>query len=220
MSNISYAAVDRLLEDTLLTSDPHPDRILRHNAEAGLPAIDVSPLQGAFLEMLCRLMGARRALEVGTLGGFSTLFLARGVGEAGRVVSLEIDSNAAATARKNLADAGVGDRVEIIEGPAVETLKRMSGEPAFDLAFIDADKASNCDYVRACLTLVRSGGLIIVDNVVRAGLILDPPSGDASTAGARAVLEMVRSEPRLRATALQTVGVKGWDGLAFFEVTG
>jgi predicted O-methyltransferase YrrM len=207
--------VDAYLAGKLLGDDPVLDAALEANKAGGLPAIDVSPVQGKLLHLLARAAGARRILEVGTLGGYSTIWLARAVPEEGRVVTLEIDPHHVAVARANLDRAGVGARVEIRVGPAIETLAalRAAGEAPFDLVFIDADKQNNAAYVRAAIALARPGALIIVDNVVREGRVLDPQSGDPNVEGTRRLFDMLVNEPRLDATAIQTVGVKKWDGL-------
>lgn len=192
--------------------------ILDRNAAAGLPAIDVSPAQGKFLAVLARSIGARRVLEVGTLGGYSTIWLARAVGESGEVVTLEYDPLHAATARANVDAAGVGARVDIRVGAALDSLPGLTGP--FDLVFIDADKENNANYVRAALGLARPGALIIVDNVVREGAVADAASTDPRILASREVIELLGTEPRLEATVLQTTGAKGWDGFAIAVVTG
>lgn len=207
--------VDELLAGFLLDEDDALAAALRASAAAGLPPHDVSPLQGRLLELLARLAGARTILELGTLGGYSTIWLARALPPGGRLVSLELEPAYAEVARANVARAGLGDRVEIRVGPAAEGLARLAAEGAgpFDVVFVDADKRSNAEYVRRALDLSRPGTLVVVDNVVRGGTILDPATADASARGVHELLELVRDEPRLAATALQTVGAKGWDGL-------
>ena len=211
----AWRDVDLYLAGKLLGDDPVLDAALRANAEGGLPAIDVSPVQGKLLHLLARTAGARRILEIGTLGGYSTIWLARAVPEDGEVVTLEIDPHHAAVARANLDRAGVGERVEIRVGPALETLAALqaAGEAPFDLVFIDADKQNNANYVKAALDLARRGALIIVDNVVREGRVLETESADPMVQGTRRLFDMLAAEPRLDATAIQTVGVKKWDGL-------
>ncbi|VVT04161.1 Methyltransferase [Sphingomonas sp. EC-HK361] len=206
----AWEAVDRYIAEHLLGRDTALEGALAANAAAGLPDIDVSPPQGRMLHLLVRMANARRVLEVGTLGGYSTIELARAVGPTGSVVTLEIDPHHAAVARDNLDRAGVGERVEIVIGPAVETLASVSGP--FDLIFIDADKPSNVAYLHAALRLSRPGTTIMVDNVVREGEILDAASADDRVIGTRALFEAVAAEPRLTATAIQTVGSKKWDG--------
>ena len=211
-----WAAVDGLIEETLLGEDAVTARAAQHNARAGLPNIAVSPAQGRFLQMLCELGGAKRVLEVGTLGGYSTLFLARGVGEGGEVVTLEARKAYARVAQENFDASGFGERITLHIGAALKSLAGLDGP--FDLIFIDADKPNNVNYVEGALRLSRPGSLIIVDNVVREGNILDPSDDDESAAGTRALYEHVKGHPRLEATALQTVGAKGWDGMMFLKV--
>jgi predicted O-methyltransferase YrrM len=196
-----WVEVDRYISDQLLGDAPVP-------AHGGLPPHDVSPPQGALLELLARLMGARSILEIGTLAGYSTAWLARALPPDGRLVTLEADPGAAALARRNLA----GLPVEVIAGPALETLPALEGP--FDLVFIDADKRSNAEYLRWALRLSRPGTLIVADNVVRGGAVADGSSADPSVRGVRAFFDAVAAEPRLRATAIQTVGSKGYDGFA------
>lgn len=188
-------------------------RCLARNAAADLPAHDVSPLQGAFLALMVRISGARRVLEVGTLGGISTIWMARALPEGGEVVTLEVNPAHAAVARANLAAAGVDGRVRLIEGRAIDSLAALEGP--FDLVFLDADKPSNPDYLRAVLPLCRAGAVIIADNVVREGRVVT--GGDASSDGVRAMVDAMAELP-LEATALQTVGVKGWDGFVLMRV--
>jgi predicted O-methyltransferase YrrM len=211
----AWRDVDLYLAGKLLSDDPALDAALRANAEGGLPAIDVSPVQGKLLHLLARAAGARHILEIGTLGGYSTIWLARAVPDGGRVVTLEIDPHHARVARANLDRAGVGAKVEIRVGPALETLAALTaaGEAPFDLVFIDADKQNNANYVRAAIGLARPGTLIIVDNVVREGRVLEAGSDDPMVQGTRRLFDMLADEARLDATAIQTVGVKKWDGL-------
>ena len=182
--------------------------------DAGLPAIDVSDTQGKFLQLLAAAVGARRILEVGTLGGVSTIFLARALPAAGALVTLEIDPRHAAVARRNLDNAGVGDRVDIRVGAAADVLAAMllAGEAPFDLVFVDADKQGNVAYVEAAIALGRRGTVIVVDNVVREGAVVDTDDADPKVAGTRALYDYVAREPRLDATAIQTQGAKHWDG--------
>lgn len=209
-----WQAVDDYIAEKLLGPDPELEAALAANADAGLPPIDVSPPHGRLLAFYARMMGARRILEIGTLGGYSTIGFAREVPPYGQVVTLEIDPRHAEVARRNLAQAGLGDRVDIRVGPALASLGAMvaAGEPPFDLVFIDADKESNADYVRAVLVLTRPGAAIIVDNVVRDGKITDPDSSDTMVQGTRRLYDYLAVETRLDATAVQTVGSKGWDG--------
>lgn len=216
----NWSSTDNYLTDVLIGDDPALSSALEANAAAELPPIDVSAPQGKFLHLLARIRGARRVLEIGTLGGYSTIWLARAVGESGRVVTLEYEPRHAEVARANLDRAGVGDRVDIRVGPALDSLPGLVDEDPFDLVFIDADKENNSNYVRAALGLSRPGTVIVVDNVVRAGAIVDQDSGDERVRASRDVLELLAQEPRLDATALQTVGSKGWDGFALAVVTG
>ena len=205
---MSEAAVDDYLAQHLLPDEATFEAILRAAREAGLPAADVSPLQGRLLELLARMQQAERILEVGTLAGYSTLWLAR---SGARVVTLEIDPCHAEVARANLDRAGVGDGVEIVVGPALETLPGVEGP--FDLVFIDADKQSSAGYLALALEKVRPGALIVVDNIVRGGALADLADDEPRVVGSRRVVEAIAAEPRLLATGLQTVGVKGWDGM-------
>ncbi len=206
MSNAGWTAIDALIADMLLGDDPASAREASH--AAGLPDIAVSRPQARFLELMVRVTGARAVLEVGTLGGYSAIVMARALPPGGRLVTIEIDPHHADVAAANFAAAGVADRVDLRVGRAADLLPTLS--PPFDLAFIDADKPSNCLYLREALRLVRPGGLIIVDNVVREGAILAP--ADANAEGARAVIALAGSLG-LRATVLQTVGEKKWDGM-------
>ncbi|MEU5840397.1 O-methyltransferase [Rhodococcus sp. NPDC047139] len=210
----NWNTTDDYLADLLVGDDPALKSALDANAAAGLPPIDVAAVQGKFLYLLARIRGARRVLEIGTLGGYSTIWLARAVGETGRVITLEYEPRHAEVARVNLDHAGVGDRVEIRVGPALGSLPGLADEGPFDLVFIDADKENNSNYVRAALGLSRPGTVIVVDNVVRAGAIAEPGNEDERVRASREVLELLAREPRLDATALQTVGSKGWDGFA------
>ena len=215
----SWADVDRWFESALLGPDPALDEALRRNAAAGLPPIDVSPLQGRLLELLATIGGARRILELGTLGGYSTICLARGAGGQGRVLTLEYAPHHAEVARRNIDAAGVGDRVEIRVGPALDSLDAMiaAGEAAFDLIFVDADKANSALYLERAMRLSRPGTVLLFDNVVREGRVIDPTTGDTALEGIRDMVAAV-SGLRLRATAIQTVGAKGWDGFLLARV--
>jgi len=183
-----------------------------------LPAIDVSPLQGKFLDLLIRIAGAKRILEIGTLGGYSTIWMARAAGADGHVITLEANATHAEVARANLAKAGLQSRVELKLGPAIESLPLVQREAPFDLIFIDADKRSNPDYLNWALRLSRPGSIIVVDNVVRDGRVLDAASTEADIQGIRRFAEMLAHEPRLSSTALQTVGAKGYDGFSISVV--
>jgi predicted O-methyltransferase YrrM len=220
-SSQAWSAVDAYIAERLVKADTALEGALAANAAAGLPAIDVSAAQGKLLHLLARSVGARNILEVGALGGYSTIFLARALAEGGRVVTLELEQKHADVAAANLAQAGLGDRVDIRVGPALDTLPKLESEGAgpFDLVFIDADKPNNANYFRWGLKLARPGSLIIVDNVVREGTVLDA-AGDAFAQGARALFDAMAAEPRVTATAIQTVGSKGWDGFAIALVNG
>ena len=215
MSERAWSEVDAWIADRLIADDPAMAALLEANAEAGLPAIDVSPLQGKLLHLLVRIAGARRVLEVGTLGGYSTAWLARALPEGGRVVTLEVDPKCAEVARSNLRALGLEERVEIVVGAALETLQRMAASDAepFDFVFLDADKKNNGNYLRLALRLSGPGTVIVCDNVVREGRVIED-GGDEAIAGTQALFEALRDEPRLVATAVQTVGAKGWDGFA------
>ncbi|MFA6114510.1 MAG: O-methyltransferase [Sphingomonas sp.] len=214
MSDAAWTAVDDYIVGHLLGTDPVLDAALAANEAGGLPAIDVSAAQGKMLHLLARMAGARRILEVGTLGGYSTIWLARALPEDGRLVTLELEPHHADVARGNIAAAGFADKVDVRVGPAIESLDAMitGGEGPFDFIFIDADKPSNVAYLRAAMALGRPGSTIIVDNVVREGGVLDADSDDDRIRGTRALFEAVAAEPRLNATAVQTVGAKKWDG--------
>ncbi len=221
-SNSTWNDVDDYVTRTLNLTDPALDAALESSAAAGLPPIAVSAPQGKLLQLLALTRGARRILEIGTLGGFSTIGLARALPADGRLVSLEYDPAHAEVARANIAAAGLADRVEVRVGAALDSLPKVQadGIGPFDLVFIDADKANNANYVRWALDLSRPGTLIIVDNVVRGGKVLDASGDDPAVAGTRAALEFIAAEPRLTATALQTVGSKGYDGFVLALVTG
>ncbi|QEH32727.1 Putative O-methyltransferase/MSMEI_4947 [Aquisphaera giovannonii] len=211
-----WTVVDEYLDGLLLPRDEALDAALEASAAAGLPAIHVSPSQGRFLQLLARIHGARRILEIGTLGGYSTIWLARAMPEGGRLVTLEADPRHAEVARTNLARAGLSGVVELRQGPALDTLPalRAEGGTPFDLVFIDADKPSTADYFSWAMKLTRPGSVIVVDNVVRKGAVADAESTAEDVLGVRRFLEMVAADPRVRASALQTVGNKGYDGFA------
>ena len=214
------AAVDAYIVERLIPADAALGAALAANADAGLPSIGVSAAQGKMLHLFARMVGARRILEVGTLGGYSTIWLALALPDEGRLVTLEIDSHHAAVARANIDRAGVGDRVEIRIGRAIDTLAAMitAGETVFDFVFIDADKPSNVAYLEAVLALVSPGATIVIDNVVRSGAVTDASSADPAVQGTRALFDAVAAEPRLTATAIQTVGAKHWDGFLLARV--
>ena len=212
-----WTRVDDYLVDRLLPADEVMDAVLDASRAAGLPAIHVSAAQGALLMLLARIHGARRILEVGTLGGYSTVWLARGLPPDGALVTIEADPHHAEVARGNVARAGFGEVVDVRLGRGVEVLSELAAQDAgpFDLVFIDADKPSNPDYFRWALRLGRPGTVIIVDNVVRGGAVVEEArAGDASVRGVRALMDLIATEPRVTATAIQTVGAKGYDGFA------
>jgi predicted O-methyltransferase YrrM len=208
-----WTSVDELVTERVVDEDTALVSAREANAAAGLPAIDVSAPQGKLLHLLATMRGASSVLEVGTLGGYSTIWLARAVPAEGRVVTLELDEHHARVATANLEAAGVADRVEVIVGPALHSLRRLADEGAtFDLVFIDADKEHNPDYVDAAVGMSHAGTVIVVDNVVRGGALLDADSADPSIVGNRRLLEIIRGHDRLDATVVQTVGAKGYDG--------
>jgi predicted O-methyltransferase YrrM len=215
MSDDAWAKVDAFLNETLLGPDPVLDAALADSAAAGLPPINVAPNQGKMLMLLAQAAGARRILEVGTLGGYSTIWLARALPADGRLVTLEYSPKHAEVARANLARAGFAGQVEVRVGAASETLPALEGP--FDFIFIDADKPGYPDYFRRALKLSRPGTVIVTDNMIRAGKVADP-QGDANAEGVRRMLELAAAEPRVDATAVQTVGAKGWDGFCLIRV--
>jgi predicted O-methyltransferase YrrM len=217
----TWNQVDRYLTDTLAPADPALEAALKASDAAGLPQIAVSAPQGKLLQLLATVQGAGRILEIGTLGGYSTICLARALPEGGWLITLEFDPKHAEVARGNIAAAGLADRVEVRVGAALDSLPVLQAEGAgpFDLVFIDADKANNPHYVRWALELSRPGTMIIVDNVVRNGGVADGASQDPAITGTRAALELIAAEPRLTGTAVQTVGSKGYDGFALALVT-
>lgn len=216
MDEHRWDAVDHFYDDLLHDPDPALDAALEDNAAAGLPAIDVTPAQGKMLHLLARAIGARRVLEVGTLGGYSTIWLARAVAPEGHVVTCELDPRHAEVAVANIARAGLAQAVDVRVGPALDTLARLQGP--FDLAFIDADKASNTEYFAHAVALSRPGGVIVVDNVVRSGHVLDPDSDDPTVAGVRRFASALAADDRVDATVIQTVGSKGHDGFVLAVV--
>ena len=220
MNERQWADVDEYIQRTLLGDDPALEAALAESAAAGLPPISVSPAQGKMLELLARLCCADRILEIGTLGGYSTIALARALPPNGRLVTLELERKHAEVARKNLDRAGVGERVEIRVGPASESLAAMvrSGEPVFDFVFLDADKGGYPAYLQAVRPLLRPGSVIVADNVVRDGAVAEP-SGDESVRGAQRFNAMLGSDAGYDATVIQTVGLKGYDGFALALVS-
>lgn len=221
MTQDQWTAVDRYITDLLVRPDPALDAALASSTAAGLPAINVSPPQGKLLQLLARAQGARKILEIGTLGGYSTIWLARAVPTGGRLITLEADPKHADVARANIAGAGLAGVVEVRQGPAIDTLPQLVAEKQgpFDLIFIDADKPGYPDYLPWALKLSRAGTLIIADNVVRKGAVADASSTDPSVQGVRRYNALVAAEPGLSATAIQTVGSKGYDGLTIALVT-
>jgi predicted O-methyltransferase YrrM len=221
MTQKQWTEVDAYFTDLLVEADPVLEAALEASDAAGLPPINVAPNQGKLLMLLARIQGARRILEIGTLGGYSTIWLARALPADGRLVTLEAVPRHAEVARANIAHAGLGDRVEVRLGPALESLPRLveEGEGPFDLVFIDADKPSNPQYLAFALQLTRPGSLIIADNVVRDGAVVRATSRDPNVQGVRRFNALLAAEPRLTATALQTVGSKGYDGFAIALVT-
>ena len=212
MTQDVWSEVDQYLTGQLVPPDPALEAALAAGDAAGLPPINVAPNQGKLLYLLAKLRGARRILEVGTLAGYSAIWLARALPEDGQLITIEVDPKHAEVARQSLAGAGLADRAEVRLGAALDVLPSLSGP--FDLVFIDADKQNNVHYFDHALRLSTPGTVIIVDNVVRGGAIVNGDSGDAAIDGARAVLERMAAEPRVSATAIQTVGAKSYDGFA------
>jgi predicted O-methyltransferase YrrM len=221
MTQKTWTAVDRYLDNLLVGQDAALEAALKASAEADLPPISVSPTQGKLLNLLARVRGARAILEIGTLGGYSAIWMARALPADGRLVTLEVDPKHAEVARANLERAGLAQRVEVRLGRALDSLARLEAENAgpFDLVFIDADKPSMPEYFRWALRLARPGTLIVLDNVVRDGAVIDASSPDPSVQGVRRLNELIASEPRVSATVIQTVGAKGYDGFALALVT-
>jgi predicted O-methyltransferase YrrM len=216
MSKKTWAAVDNYIVDALFAADPALDAVLAANHDQGLPAIDVSPAQGKLLSLLARIQGARNILEIGTLGGYSTIWMARALPAGGKIVTLELDPHHAKVARSNFERAGVSERVDLRIGPALQSLAALSAENAgpFDLIFIDADKPNNPNYLSWAMRLSRPGTVIVCDNVIRDGAVLDEDGRDANVEGARAAFAFIGGDKRLDGTAIQTVGAKGYDGFA------
>lgn len=216
MTQDLWNAVDNYVDSSLSLSDDVLNRTIAANADGGLPSIDVTAAQGKLLHLLARMIGAKRVLEIGTLGGYSTIWLARALPSDGRVVTLEFDPKHAAVARQNIDRAGLGSVVDVRVGKALDVLPVIQKENTgpFDLIFIDADKVNNPNYFEWALKLSRPGSLIIVDNVVREGGLADGTSDDPAIRASRAVVELMGSDPRVEATVMQTVGTKGYDGFA------
>jgi len=218
MAQDQWTAVDRYITDLFVPSDPALDAALEASTEAGLPPINVSPNQGKLLFLMAKMKGVRSILEIGTLGGYSTIWLARALPAGGRLVTLEVNAEYAAVARRSFARAGLADVIELQLGPALDTLPKLAGP--FDMIFIDADKQSYPDYLPWAVKLSRPGSLIVADNVVRSGAVIDANSADPAIQGMRRFNAALAAEPRLIATAIQTVGVKGYDGFAVIVVDG
>lgn len=222
MAEARWDAVERYFVEQLIPPDPALDAAIEATDAAGLPAINVAPTHGKFLHLLARVQGARRILEIGTLGGYSTIWLARALPADGKLITLELDARTAELARANIARAGVADRVEVRVGRAIDALARLQAEGAgpFDFFFIDADKRNNPDYFNWAIRLARPGSVIVVDNVVRDGAVADGKNRDPDVQGTRGMLELAAGEPRVSATAIQTVSSKGYDGFAIAIVNG
>jgi len=210
----NWRLTDEFLSDTLVGHDPELEAALAAQRAAGLPAIEVAPVSGKLLNLIARMSGARRVLEIGTLGGYSTIWLARAVGEGGTVTTVEAEPANAAVARASIDAAGVGERVAVRIGRGSDVLPTLEGSEPFDLVFIDADKESNTIYLDWAARLGRSGTVIVLDNIGRDGEIVHDDPADPRVIGTREGLQMLGSDPRFDATALQTVGIKGWDGVA------
>jgi predicted O-methyltransferase YrrM len=217
-----WRAVDDYLNELFVGADPALEAALQASAEAGLPPINVAPTQGKLLYLLARAVGARAVLEIGTLGGYSTIWMAAALPEGGRLTTLEVNPAHAAVARDNIAQAGLADRVELRVGPALDTLPQLvaEGRGPFDLVFIDADKPGYTDYLDWSLQLSHTGTLIVADNVVRNGAVIDEAHDDPNVQGVRRFNKRLADEPSVSATAIPTVGGKGYDGFALAVVTG
>ena len=216
MDHTIWSDVDAYIEDRLIPHDAIMAGVLEANRAARLPAIDVSPAQGKFLDLLVRMTGARLVLEIGTLGAYSSIWMGRALGRGGRLVTLEFRPEHAAVARQNIVAAGLADIIEVRQGRAIDSLPKLFEEKLypFDLIFIDADKPSNAAYLDWAVRLSRPGTVIVCDNVIRNGAVTDALSNDGSVQGSRSAFDFLHSHPRLSATALQTVGAKGYDGFA------
>ncbi len=220
MSEALWTDVDTFIADKLVQEDASLEAALAANAAAGLPTMDVSAAQGKFLNLMVRITGSRRVLELGTLGGYSTIWMAKALPAGGQLVTLEYDPSHATVAPRNIDTAGVGDKVTIHVGAAVDTLPLVAAQHSepFDFIFIDADKPSNPIYLDWAIKLGRPGTVIILDNVIRDGKVLDAENTDPRVIGTRAAYDIIGAHPRLQATALQTVGSKGWDGFAIMRL--
>jgi predicted O-methyltransferase YrrM len=218
VSDDLWTRVDDYFDNALVPSDPALDAALKTSEAGGLPGIQVTAAQGKQLHLLARAVGARRILEVGTLGGYSAIWLARALPAGGRLITLEVDPHHAEVARANLANAGLADRTEVRVGPALEALPNVEGP--FDFVFIDADKANNANYFTHAVRLSHPGTVIIVDNVVREGAVVDAASDHLAVQGVHRLVDTVTAEPRVSATVIQTVGAKGYDGYLLAIVDG
>lgn len=215
-----WSAVDNFMISSLIPEDDILSQVLENNKRAGLPEHDVAANQGQLLALLVRITQARRILEIGTLGAYSAIWMARALPADGKLITLEADPGHAWVARQNIRLAGLNERIELIEGPALNTLENFADVQPFDLIFIDADKPNNPRYLEWALHYSRPGTLIVGDNVVRDGEVINGQSDDARVQGVRRFIEMIGDNPRLTATALQTVGIKGWDGFTLALVNG
>lgn len=214
-----WDSVDDYLQDLFIEADPALEAALKNQEATGLPAIQVSPLEGKFLQMIARAMQAKYILEVGTLGGYSTILLARALPDDGKVITLEVDSKHAEVAQRSFKQAGLEKKIELQLGPALETLPKLKAEGhVFDFIFIDADKENNVHYVKHALEMSRPGTMIVVDNVIRGGDVINHDSTSPMSQGVRRMNDYLKTEKRLEVTALQTVGSKEYDGMAFMLV--
>ena len=222
MSEDLWSKVDTYITDKLIKTDAALDRALETSEAAGLPAINVSPNHGKLLHILARMVNARAILEIGTLGGYSTIWMARALPPGGRLITLEFEPKHAELAKANIARAGLDKVVEVRLGVALETLPKIAAEQIgpFDLIFIDADKVSTADYFQWALKLSRVGSLIVVDNVIRKGEVANAKTNDPAVQGMRRFIEIAAAEQRVMTTAIQTVGSKGYDGFSIALVTG
>lgn len=218
VSKPGWGDVERYLTDVVVHPGPSHQRALKSATEAGMPPIEVAPNAGKLLKMLVQLSGARRVLEIGTLAGFSSMWMAQGLPDDGQLVTCEYLQKHADVARANLDAAGLGHKVDIRVGPALDTLPTLVSEESFDFVFIDADKENDSNYLDWAIRLGHPGTVVVIDNVIWDGAILDPQRDVENAPGIVAVLEMLGQDPRLDATAIQTVGVKGWDGFALARV--
>jgi predicted O-methyltransferase YrrM len=221
MNSELWTAVDRYVSDLLIPADAILESVLQTSADAGLPPINVAPNQGKFLQLLAKIRGAKNILEIGTLGGYSTLWLAGALPKNGKLVTLEFEPRHAEVARKNFANAGRASQIELRLGAAAENLRQLIAEDhaPFDFVFIDADKENYLDYFKLALRLSRAGTCIVADNVIRHGAVIEPNHEDSRVQGVRRFMDALAAEPRVTATAIQTVGSKGYDGFAIALVT-